>query len=254
MRIRKLLLIHSGRSTRALIKKYIFAELSDTDIIEADGGLQALEQIEQKDFDIIITAERIKDMDLEAFKGRLAAALPNGLSSLIVISESEADRDRGVLVRQGFEHVVQIRVCPSDLIRKINKVCDPRKWRKDARYHISNASVVIEAPNRKFKAALINFSKGGVLVELTTSDPSALMNGGLSLALQIPIDQGVAVIDGLATKLLRVETVTWTQAHLPKTMRATFIFVDLNSGVKGKLDELVQMAKEEKLEATEVVD
>jgi hypothetical protein len=32
MRIRKLLLVHPGRSIRALIKKYIFAELSDIEL------------------------------------------------------------------------------------------------------------------------------------------------------------------------------------------------------------------------------
>lgn len=254
MRIRKLLLVHPGRSTRALIKKYIFAELSDTDITETSGGEQALDQIGHQDFDVIISTEQLKDMELAAFKEQLAAARPNGLSSLIVISDSEADRHRDELIHAGFEHVVQIRICPSDLIKKINEVCDPRKWRKDARYHISNASVVIESPSRKMEAALINFSKGGVLVELTTADPSTLMNGGLSLALQIPIDQGVAVIDGLTTKLLRVETVAWTQGHLPKTMRATFIFVDLSSAAAGKLNELVQMAKDEKFAATEVTD
>ena len=254
MRIRKLLLIHPGRSTRALIKKYIFAELSDTEIEEADSGQKALAQLQTGKFDVIISAERLDDYGLEAFASKLETLKPYGRNSLIVISDSESDQVREDLVVQGFQHVVQIRIRPADLIKQINFVCDPRKWRKNARYHIPNSAVIIESPTRKMDADLINISLGGVFVELTTEDPSALMNGGLLLTLQIPLSGAIAQIDGLTTKLLRVETVAWTRGHLPRTMRATFIFVDLEPGAEGRLEELIQMAKEEKLAATEVLD
>jgi hypothetical protein len=46
--------------------------------------------------------------------------------------------------------------------------------------------------------------------------------------------------------------VDWTEAYLPRTMRATFIYVDLDRGTQGKLAELIQMAKADKLAATQV--
>jgi CheY-like chemotaxis protein len=150
MRIRKLLLVHPGRSIRALIKKYIFAELSDIEIGEADGGQHALEQLGAKGYDVIISSEQLKDMGLEQFKNHQEATAPNGHTPLIILSESESDDDRDGLVQQGFDHVVQIRVSPADLIKKINTVCDPRNWRKDTRYHIPNAFVVITTcPSQK---------------------------------------------------------------------------------------------------------
>jgi len=254
MRIRKLLLIHSGRSTRALIKKYIYSELSDTEISEADSGQTALVQIESGRFDVIISSEDFDDMGLETFASKMETINPDGRNALIVISDSESNQAREDLVQQGFEHVVQIRIRPADLIERINIICDPRKWRKDARYHIPNAGVVISMPSQKMEAALINISMGGVFVEFTTEDPSAMMNGGLALTLQIPLSDTTAQIDGLTTKLLRVETVAWTRGHLPRTMRATFVFVDLDPRAEGKLEELIQMAKEEKLSATEVIE
>jgi CheY-like chemotaxis protein len=255
MRIRKLLLVHPSRSIRALIKKYMFAELSDIEIGEADGGRHALVQLDDKGYDVIICSEQLKDMDLEAFKNHQEATVPNGHTPLIIMSESESDDVRDGLVRQGFDRVVQIRVRPADLIKKINAVCDPRQWRKDARYHIPNASVIIASPNQKLQASMINLSKGGVFVELVTEEPSELMNGGLSLALQIPkIDSPPFVFDDLTIKLLRLEAVSWTLGHVPKTMRATFIFIDLEPGPKGKLAELIQMVEEDKLAATEVMD
>lgn len=254
MRIRKLLLVHPSRSIRALIKKYIFAELSDIEMGEADSGQQALEQLAAKGYDVIISSEQLKDMGLEEFKKHQEATAPNGHTPLIIMSESESDHVRDGLVRQGFDRVVQIRVSPADLIKKINAVCDPRQWRKDARYHIPNASVVITSPHQKLQASVINLSKGGVFVELATEEPSELINGGLSLALQIPKLDNTFVIDDLTIKLLRLEAVSWTQSHVPKTMRATFIFVDLEPEPKGKLADLVQMVKEDKLAATEVMD
>ena len=254
MRIRKLLLIHSGRSTRALIKKYIYSELSDTEIAEADSGQSALAQITSGRFDVLISAEYLDDMGLDVFASKLAFMKPNGRVPLIVISDSESDQAREDLVQQGFSYVVQTRIRPADLIKQIDIVCDPRKWRKDARFHIPNATAVIDTPLQKMEAALINISMGGVFLELCTQDPTALMNGGLSLTLQIPLPGSTAQIDGLKTKLLRVETVDWTKGHLPRTMRATFIFVNLSPNAQGKLEELVQMAKEEKLSATEVID
>jgi hypothetical protein len=100
---------------------------------------------------------------------------------------------------------------------------------------------------------LINISLGRAFVELTTGDPSFLMNGGLSLTLQIPLAETNLQIDGLTAKLLRIETVAWTRGHLPRTMRATFIYDDLDTATKGNLVELIQMAKEEKLAAKEVI-
>lgn len=253
MRIRKLLLVHPGRSIRALIKKYIFAELSDIEITEAGGGRSALVQLKAGRFDVIVSAEHLDDMGLEGFASELEAVNPMGRAGLIVISDSEDDPSREALVQQGFKNIVQIRLRPADLIESINRACDPRKWRKDPRYHIPNAHVTISSACEKIEAKLINFSLGGVLVELTTEDPAILMDGRLSLALQIPLSNtATARIACLTAKLLRIEAVDWTDEHLPRAMRATFIYVDLNMGTQAKLVELVQMAKAEKLAASEV--
>jgi DNA-binding response OmpR family regulator len=254
MRIRKLLLVHPSRSIRALIQKYIFAELTDVEIREADSGQQALFQTRQKSYDVIISAEQLKDTGLSEFKTDLEATAPNGHTPLIIISESESAHARNNLVQQGFDRVVQIRLRPAELIEKINAVCNPRQWRKDVRYHIPNASVVISSSGHRNEAALINISKGGVLLEMDTDDPSTLLLGELSLALHVPVSGVNSVIEALAAKLLRIEAVAWTPNQVPKTLRGTFIFTDLQSGQKAKLEELIRMAKEDKLSAKEVAD
>lgn len=254
MRIRKVLLVHPSRSIRALIKKYVFAELSDIEITEARDGRQALDHISDKVFDVIVSTDQLKDMGLMEFKSNQESTAHNGYTPLIVISESESEHDRNKLLQQGFDRVVQIRVRPADLIKKINAVCNPRDWRRDARYHIPNALAVISTQKHEYEASLINISMGGVFVELMTENPCELMQGELSMALQIPFSRETASIEGLTAKLLRLEAVTWNTDQIPKTMRATFIFDDLEPGPKLKLGELIQMAKVDKLAAMEVKD
>jgi hypothetical protein len=176
--------------------------------------------------------------------------MSNDLLPLIIITESESAHVRNELVEQGFDRVVQIRVRPSDLIHKINAVCDPRAWRKDTRYHLSNVMAIIEAENRNAEATLINISKGGILVELTCEQPSLLMGDQIRIGLSVEINGGHSSIDGLTARLSRIEVLGWESAGRPNRMRATFVFTDLPDGPKGKLDELLQMAREEKLETS----
>ena len=248
MRVRRLLLIHPTRSTRGLIKKYIFSELGDIEVSEAQCGSEAANEYKAHHFDVIIAADKLKDMSLSQFRQELLVATPDNALPLIIISESELPHARNELVEQGFDRVVQIRLRPSDLIHKINAVCDPRAWRKDTRYHLANVKATIEASDRNAEATLINISKGGILVELNCEQPSLLMSEQIRIGLSMDINGVRGNIDGLTARLSRIEVLEWESAGKPNRMRATFIFADLLGGPKGKLDELLKMAREEKLE------
>jgi CheY-like chemotaxis protein len=251
MRIRKLLLVHPARSKRGLIKKYIFSELSDIDIFEAQSGSDAVAMALRKQFDVIIAADELKDMSVSEFKAGVESVFADGDIPLIIISESESIHVRNELVEQGFDRVVQIRIRPSDLIDKINAVCNPRTWRKDARYHIPDLSVEVGVDDRCVGVTLINISRGGLLVELDCEQPQLLMGEQIQITLVFPIQAGRSRIDGLTAHLSRIEVLDWHPAGKPKQMRATFIFYNLPEGSQRKLDELLQMAKTEKLNTAE---
>lgn len=254
MRIRKLLLVHPVRSIRGLITKYAYAELSDIDIVGTESGRQALEYMAAKRFDIVACTDRLKDMELMDLKTQQQETPPNSLTPFVVISESESGHTRNDLVSRGFEHVVQIRVRPADLVLKINKLCDPRNWRRDARYHIPSMRVTINMHQHAIEAFLINISLGGILVELTTDLPHLLMQSGVQITLRTPLAGGPFTIDGLRGKLLRLEMIKWTPELVPAAMRATFMFAALSDASRSKLQKLFQMAKEDGLLATEIRD
>jgi CheY-like chemotaxis protein len=248
MRVRKLLLIHPARSTRGLIKKYIFSELADIEISEAQSGSEAASALKAERFDVILTADELKDMSIAELRQELLDLIPSNALPLIIISESESAHVRNELVQQGFDRVVQIRLRPSDLIHKINAVCDPRTWRKDARYHLANVKATIETKDRHTEATLINISKGGILMELTCEQPALLMGDQIRIGLTTDINDGRGNIDGLTARLSRIEVLGWESAGKPNHMRTTFIFTDLPDGPKGRLEALLKMAREEKPE------
>jgi CheY-like chemotaxis protein len=254
MRIRKLLLIHPGRSIRSLITKYVYAELSDIDIIEAQNGRQAIEQMAAQRFDIVACTDQLKDMALVDLKIQQRESPANKDTPFVVVSESESAHTRNDLAARGFDHVVQIRVRPADLINKINRLCDPRNWRQDTRYHIPSMRVTIRMQRHAMEAFLINISMGGILVELTTDLPHLLMQNGLEINLQIPLSGGPFTIEGLKGKLLRLEMIKWTADLVPSAMRATFMFEALSDTSRNKLQELFQIAKADGLLSTAVQD
>jgi CheY-like chemotaxis protein len=243
-------MVHPVRSTRGLIKKYILAELGDIEVSEAPGGSEAVSALEAERFDVIIAADELKDMSIAQLRQELLTAIPDNALPLIVISESESPHMRDDLVAQGFDRVVQIRLRPSDLIRTINAVCDPRTWRKDTRYHLANVQATIQAQDRSAEASLINISRGGILVELACEQPSLLMDERIRIGLSVDIGDGRGGIDGLTARLSRIEVLGWGSAGKPDRMRATFIFTDLPDRPEGKLATLLEMAREEKLEIT----
>ncbi len=254
MRIRKFLLVHPARSTRGLIKKYVFSELGDTDIHEADCGLMARDLLNTHGFDVVIATNELRDMDLESFRQILESSVHNSLTPLIILTESESDHIRNALVEQGFDRVVQIRIRPADLIHKINSVCDPRTWRKDSRYHIPDIKVTISTQEDRIQASLINISRGGLLVEMAVEKPDLLLKSDITIALQLSQSENLATISGLNSKLLRLEVMDWLSDHTPSTLRATFIFTALEDGPLNKLEELLHMAREEKLVSEEIMN
>jgi DNA-binding NarL/FixJ family response regulator len=254
MRIRKLLLVHPNRSTRGLIKKYILSELNDTEIYDALSGQDGLKQFSAINFDVIIASDQLKDLSVTEFRTGLDAARPNGPSPLVLISESESKNVRNELVALGFDRVAQLRIRPTDLIRMINAVCDPRTWRKDTRYHIPNVGVNISTLQNTMEATLINISMGGLFVELIARQPAELLKGRCTITLKIPLPKIPVIINGLTSKLLRLEVVDWCTDLTPATLRATFIFSDLEKRPRNKLTELIQMAGQDKLSAIPVTD
>jgi hypothetical protein len=143
--------------------------------------------------------------------------------------------------------VVQIRVRPADLIQKINEVCNPRQWRRDKRYYIPDTKVILEDDASRVEGSLINISQGGLLMELITYEPEMLMHHDLHLTLRIPGPSDFCDIRRLPGKLSRLNIVEWHLNHAPAAMRATFIFLEMPQEMSDQLEQILQLAVEDKV-------
>ncbi len=247
MRIRQILLVHPTRSIRALIKKYVYSELSDVEFVEAEKGESALVEANMQAFDVVIACTELADMSVIDLKARLPQTIHNSATPFIVISEDEKGADQETLHRNGFSHAVWIRLRPAELLQQINQVCNPRLWRKDKRCHIPCTKVSIHGSGVQSEASLINISKGGILVELITYAPDLMMRDDLRLGLRIPASNGFYDLSDIPCKLSRLNVTEWHPDNSPAVMRATFIFTELSKEMQLQLDQILQLALENKL-------
>jgi CheY-like chemotaxis protein len=248
MRIRQILLVHPNRSIRALIKKYVFAELSDVEFFETENGSDALTELNMNPFDVVIVTTSLIDMPAVELKAKLARTAHNEMTPVIVLSEDDNGTDLQRLMQLGFQHVVLLRVRPADLIAKINEACDPRMWRKDKRYYIPRAEVLIDVRGQTMEATLINISRGGLLMELISFTPELLMESDLRVTLHVSERIDVREPRDLPCRLLRVNVTEWQPNSRPAAMRVTFVFADLDSGQTAAIERLLQLAVEDRLQ------
>lgn len=248
MRIRQILLVHPNRSIRALIKKYVFAELSDVEFFETENGCNALTELNMNPFDVVIVTTGLIDIPAIELKAKLTQTAHNEMTPFIVLSEDDNGTDRQRLMQLGFQHVVLLRVRPADLIVKINEACDPRKWRKDKRYYIPKAEVLIDTRGQAMDATLINISRGGLLMELISFTPELLMESDLRVTLRVAERTDVHEPRDLPCRLLRVNVTEWQPNSCPAAMRVTFAFTELDSEQNAAIERLLQLAVEDKLQ------
>ena len=242
MRIRQILLVHPTRSIRSLIQKFVYAELSDVAFDEAESAQEALAELSLHNFDVVIVSTKLKDMSLFDLNAEMSKTDHNGDTPCIILSEDDNGTDINELVRQGFEHVVMMRVRPADLIKKINFVCNPRNWRKDKRFYIPQAEVAVYSEGQRIEGIMINISRGGVLAEMVTFEPNLLMQRDLQLSLHISERTDLDSVFDLPCKLLQMNITEWHPDNSPAAMRVTFVFLEMAPEKTAALEQVLQLA------------
>jgi DNA-binding NarL/FixJ family response regulator len=246
MRIRQLLLIHPSRGFRGLINKFIFSECSDVRVIEIDNGQNALELLKVEPFNVVLVADRLPDSTLLELKTQAAETKCNRTTPFVVIAENENECGLEENIRKNFPFIVPIRLRPTDLIPQINNACNPRDWREHERYYLPNSQVIIKGGAVEIVAALINISMGGVLVELHTHAPEALMKSDIRLTVKLTTGDG-GNPNGLEVrgKLSRLNIIAWHPDNTPVTVRATFIFTQIDDTVQASFERAFCRARKD---------
>jgi hypothetical protein len=223
------------------------------DIVEIENSQVALAALQEKQFNIILISNRINDISLADFQTAKTGTRTNSQTPIIVLAEND---DHGLHEEndlKDFNHVVQMRARPAELINKINFLSNPRDMRKEDRYYIPNAKVSVNGAGMETDAKLINLSRGGILVELLTYVPELLMKNDISLTLNVSADLHQFNIPMLKGKLLRLHVTNWHPDNTPVAMRASFVFVDLDEEVRNILETLLELAKNDQWQIADYI-
>ncbi|MDA8139691.1 MAG: hypothetical protein M0036_13655 [Desulfobacteraceae bacterium] len=250
MRIRNFLVIHSSRSIRSMVKRHILADLDDVEIVEASNGQEALRELCAKPFDLVICDGDLEDMPITAFRQEMTEAAFQKRAITIIALAGSVD-DAGHLAQKNFEHIVALPFKPVEFVDTINQVCNPRKMRNAHRYHIPNSKVVISVWGMEAEAVLINISQGGVLVEVSGDRSDLLLQDDPRLAIKTNIMGCNYHIKTLPVKLSRLNVVAWNENYKPTLMRLAYSFLELKEEARSELTQILQMAEEDGLFASE---
>ena len=250
MRFRQILLVHPSRAFRGLIKKFLFAEFNDLKITESDTTEEALHLADQQAFNALLAGGDANPEVVLDFMTNLKKCHLNERTPFIVLCELECSNMQQEQLSECFEHVVHIRIRPSDLIRKIDEVCNPRQMRRDERYYLPNSTLSVTGGGLQVEAKLINISRGGVLVELNTNAPELLMKSDIILNLKAATPSRTFDIKNLKSKLLRLNVASWHADNTPVSMRVTFLFGDLEPRTQDLLQVLLHQAQKDQRQET----
>lgn len=244
MRIRNFLLVHSSRSVRAIVKKLMLAELDDIEVIEAEVGSDAMQQLSARSFELLISECQLADMHITELQQRASTHSLNKTPHIIVLKGNQIEGDEDKLAQAGIACLTCAPIVADELIDMINRLCDPRKWRVSERYHIPKSKAVLNVWGMEASAWLINISLGGVLIEVTGDHSELLLQNNPKLTLRFKSPADYYDIKNLPCKLARLDIIKWNDNHKPIVMRGAYIFLELDPKSKMELEQVIMMAKE----------
>lgn len=250
MRIRNFLLVHPSRSILSMIKKYVLAEFGDVEIVECEFGQDALHLLSNNSFDLVIGNSDLADMHIVDLRLE-AREIPSKNKGVEFIALCGAGDDIDRLVAAEFKHIVHLPFKPEEFVGIINQISNPRKLRRNERFHIPDSKVVISVWGMEAEGKMINISQGGVLVEISGDRSELLLQNNPKLTLKIKVPDGYYDIRSLPAKLARLNVSEWNKDCKPIVMRVAYLFQDLNQNTKVELEQIIQLAKEDGLVADE---
>lgn len=232
---RSVLILDKYRSTRAKLKSFIGAELSDTVVHEADNVDDGMRILTQEEVHSLIVDDRLPGLErilCKRLKEPPTRSLFHvGVPSLLVLTSSPRQATLERYREQGFEHFLPTPYTPENLASKIDALCAPRLLRNYRRYHLDGTRTMLLGNGSAIAGTLINFSRNGVLCESSLTPPA----GGdgsenllvelisnlplLRLSLLLPPDYRDIQVSNLPCRLVGMKVLSWLEDQRPERVR-----------------------------------
>ncbi len=249
MRLRQVLIVHSSRAVSSTVKRYVLSDLSDIAFTETESGKDALENLQNKKFEVVIADNDLFDMNGPALHEKRQGIELNKETPFILLVPSDGLTLEYIeqLNQAGIVHYLSIPFTAKEIISKINNVCNPRTWRANDRFHIPKSKAYLHLERELVEIDLINISLGGVLCEFFYDYQVIELLGTNRISIYIPSSGGYFEIADIKCKLSRLNVVNWKADGMAEHVRMTFLFTGLSLEIEGLILQVVKMAEEMEL-------
>ncbi len=238
---RDMLLIHQSELLRKIITSYALAEISDVEVDTAGNLEEALAKIAARSYDVVLSSlELAEEDDFGLFKKMKSTV--NRTAPFVVVASTESEAPQQKLMEQGIKNYLIAPYTGSDLGRAVEQAFNPKAHRRDNRYNIPGMEMVIHNGEARTKAAVLNISLSGMLVEISYPEQLPDPMKPVFFDLFFPSEYGKAKVEGIMGALHRIKVMSWRTDHTPSSLRVAWKFVKLPEQAEKTLEIAMEKA------------
>lgn len=255
MRMRNILIVHETRILRTVLKTYLISELNDVIIFESSSASDAIKNIKDHKYEVVICGKQLKEMDGTGLYKELKSSEVNKDTPLVIVTSTGTKENIKDITDHGIEHYLISPFTPMELREKINDICDPRSWRTQSRLSIPDTKATIKTDSGNIEADVINMNLDGILCDVDSTESFNDIINSTHITVTFPAKYNNAQIKILWCKLLRVNVLNWNDVYfpqcVPKHMRVVWQIVQVSDEDKEKYQHICDKIEEEhkKIEA-----
>lgn len=245
MGYRNVLIIHESAVVRNLLSSYILSELSDVKISQANHPLKAIEEIKEKQFNVILTPQFLRKFSgVELFEIAKCSDL-NRNTAFVVMTSSSDQRSINDIKEKGVQHILKAPFQAADIGALINEICDPKKLRRQDRFNVPGTKASFTLYNELISADVVNISRNSILCEFSLKNYILDLFRPLSIDIYFPEQYKKSHIENVECKILQYKGIGASDSSLPEKVQLVLIIQNMESENRLALESTLKMVEED---------
>lgn len=246
MQGRTVLVIHKSVETRQLLRRFVYSELSDVEMHEADALSTALDCLDNQRYDAIVCEQKPAGAELAACREALLEKAP-ALPFLVLVSST------------GEEDLAALRACEDvdtlvtpfsslDFAHRINELCDPKIRREHERVFVPGTRATFSVVGDDQEASVINMSRGGILTSMPFFADFASLFGCTTISMTFPAEateEGSEKTLSVWAEFVRMIVIGGADGQAPKHLRTSWRFLDIEEEDRAVFNSILRRARDE---------
>lgn len=243
MRLQQILVAHSLRSIRDIIKRFILSEFSNAAISDAADEAAVIAQFKRQTFDLILADADLLFKNNPSLYQQIHDLAQKNRIPLIAVTVTEVVDQINARLSKDLEQCLVLPFNARELIKMIRLLCDPRSWRTHDRFNIPDARVMLKTGSAEIETRLINIDMGGVLCELNYDQQPLNLLSKIYIDLKLPPPYDPITIAPIKSRLSRMNVISWHENEHADYLRLTFIFEPLPEPAEKALQRFIAQVR-----------